>query len=69
MQVNSEKVNEIFFSLIWGIGVAIIFRKVCKNGNCILIKVPKKNIIENKVFLDYDSGKCYKFKKRLLSSC
>ncbi len=61
---SNEKINEIFFSIIWGIGISALFRKVCKNGNCVVIKVPKKNIIEEKIFLDYETGKCYRFEKQ-----
>ena len=61
MILSNEKINEIFFSIIWGIGISALFRKICKNGNCVIIRIPKKNIIEQKVFLDYETGKCYKF--------
>ena len=63
MILSNEKINEIFFSIIWGIGISALFRKICKNGNCVIIRIPKKNIIEQKVFLDYETGKCYKFEK------
>ena len=32
--------------------------------NALLLKYLLKNLIENKVFLDYESGKCYKFVRR-----
>lgn len=64
MKISQEKFNEIFFSFIWGFGLAIMFRKICKNGKCVVIKIPPKNLIENKVFLDYETGKCYKFVRR-----
>jgi hypothetical protein len=67
MILSNEKINEIFFSIIWGIGISVLFRKICKNGNCVIVRIPKKNIIEEKVFLNYDTGKCYRFEKYKIS--
>ena len=63
MNLSNDKINEIFFSVIWGIGISALFRKICKNGSCVTIKIPKKNIIEDKIFIDYKTGKCYRFEK------
>ena len=37
MKISQDKFNEIF-SFIWGFGLAIMFRKICKNGKCVVIK-------------------------------
>ena len=57
MFTNDEKVNKILISIIWGLGIATLFRKVCTN-NCLVVKAPKmKNYIEVK------DNKCYEFVK------
>ena len=45
-----------------GLGLATIFRKVCKDRNCILFKETKKKKIENSIY-KYNN-KCYKFKSK-----
>lgn len=47
-------------SFVIGLGLAALFRKVCKDGNCVIIQGPPLEEIENKVF-KMDS-KCYKYK-------
>jgi hypothetical protein len=36
------------FSIILGIGLASLFRKVCKDKNCIVLKPPPLDEIQNK---------------------
>ena len=37
--MNNIIINLI--SIIWGIGIAFILRDLMKNGECIIIKIPK----------------------------
>ena len=37
--MNRDEINSIIISVIWGLGVASLFRKICKN-KCIVIRVP-----------------------------
>lgn len=46
-------------SLIWGLGLSCLFRKVCKDRNCIVLKAPTPKMIDGKVY-QYD-GTCYQF--------
>lgn len=51
----------ILLSIIWGFGIAILFKRVCQNNECIITKVPpnfneKRNLI-------FDNNKCYKLVK------
>jgi hypothetical protein len=55
--VMSSDFGQILISVILGLGLASFFRKVCKNGRCIVVKGPtledvKKNIykIDNECF-------------------
>ena len=51
MLFDNEKYNKIFFSFIWGLGIAVLFRKVCKNKKCIVIQAPKDFNINNLIYL------------------
>jgi hypothetical protein len=42
--MNSSK-GKIIFSIILGFGIATLFRKVCKDRNCIVFKAPELNNI------------------------
>ena len=32
--------GKIILSIIWGLGLAALFRKVCKGRDCIIINIP-----------------------------
>ena len=61
MLFNNEKYNTIFFSFLWGLGVAVLFRKICKNKKCVVIQAPDNYEIENNVI--QKDNRCYKLKK------
>ena len=46
-------------SLLLGLGLATLFRKVCKDKNCITFHGPMLSEIEGKIYKSGD--KCYKF--------
>lgn len=59
MFFKDEKVNTIIISIIWGLGVATIFRKICTNDKCIVVKAPKmKNYVQK------NDDDCYEFAKQ-----
>jgi len=47
-------------SFVIGLGLAALFRKVCKDGNCVIVQGPPLEEVENKIF-KMDS-KCYRYK-------
>jgi len=52
--------EKFIISIIIGFGLSTLFRKVCKNRNCLIIKGPSINEVEKKV---HNSKKgCYSFK-------
>jgi len=53
-------VGNIILSVIWGLGLAALFRRACKNRNCLVYKAPPLDSMNNKTF-KYD-GKCYNYK-------
>ncbi len=58
--LNFLKNNPGAVSFIIGLGLAALFRKVCKDGNCVIIQGPPLEEVENKIF-KMDS-KCYRYK-------
>jgi serine/threonine-protein kinase RIO1 len=53
-------------SILLGIGLATIFRSVCKGKECSVYMAPALDEIEDKIY-KFD-GKCYKF-ERLSKNC
>ncbi len=55
----TSKEGQILISVILGFGLATIFRKVCKDNNCVVIKGPKIEDVQ-KYYYKMDEG-CYKY--------
>ncbi len=55
-------IGRYIISILLGLGLATLFRKVCKDRNCLVFKAPGIDKIENQIF-EFDD-KCYKFKKK-----
>lgn len=55
----TTKTGSILTSIILGLGLAALFRRACKNGNCVVIKGP--NIEEVKRFYYKVNEECYKY--------
>jgi len=46
-------------SIILGFGLATLFRTVCKDKNCIILKAPPLDEIKDKIYKH--QNKCYKY--------
>ena len=57
------KIGKIFMSVLLGLGLATLFRKVCKNRDCIVFYAPNIEKIKGKIFKFND--KCYTFKEKI----
>jgi len=53
--------GQYIISFILGIGLASLFRKVCKDRSCIVFKAPDFDDVTKNIYA-YDN-KCYTFKK------
>ena len=53
--------GQFIMSVVLGLGLSTLFRKACKERNCIVFKAPAFKEVENKVF--GFRNKCYKFKE------
>ena len=56
-------VGKTIISIILGLGLATLFRKVCKDRDCIVFKAPDVKKIKNQIFKFQD--KCYKFEENI----
>jgi hypothetical protein len=57
--VLSTKAGSIIISIILGLGLAAVFRKACKDNNCIVIKGPKMQEV-NKYYYKINQD-CFKY--------
>jgi hypothetical protein len=55
----NTSLGQTFISILLGIGLATLFRKVCTDKNCIHFNGPIIGDIEDKIFKNGD--KCYKY--------
>ena len=62
MFFDDSKTNNIIVSIIWGIGISTIFRKICTNNNCIVIQSSK--IDDNDKYIYFKNDKCYTLNKQ-----
>ena len=59
MFFKDEKINTYIISIIWGLGVAALFRRICENDKCVVIKAPS-NMIDYK---QEQENECYRFER------
>ncbi len=62
--VNSTR-GRYVFSILLGLGLATLFRKACKDRNCLVFKAPSLKDIKGKVF--GHNNKCYKFEEKTVT--
>ena len=60
MQILNTNTGRITISIIWGLGLALLFfRQTCEGPDCIVLKAPSKDIVNNTYLHD---SRCYQFK-------
>jgi len=60
-----SEAGKYMISIILGLGIATLFRKVCKDRSCLVFKAPSIEKINGQVFKYND--KCYTFKEKATS--
>jgi len=58
--------GRILMSIVLGLGLATLFRQVCKGKNCVVFHSPKISKVKDKIFKHED--KCYTYSLET-SSC
>jgi len=64
--INSD-MGKIFISILLGLGLATLFRTVCKEKNCIRFSGPILSEIDGKIYKHGE--KCYKYETQSSGSC
>jgi hypothetical protein len=54
-----SRVGVIIISVLLGLGVAALFRSVCKDGKCVIVNGPPKEEINNYYYKINEN--CYKY--------
>lgn len=57
--------GRIIFSIIWGFGLASLFKRVCKGRGCIIYRAPPPSDIKGKTFKF--NKRCYQYTPRPIS--
>ena len=57
--------GQMFVSALFGVAIALMFQKVCKDRKCILIKAPEVKEMTSKIY-DFQ-GDCYKYKTQSIA--
>jgi hypothetical protein len=58
--------TKIILGILWGFGLACIFRSACNGRKCIIYKAPKPSDVINSVY-NYNE-KCYKY-NTIMTDC
>lgn len=59
-KLAKNDVGKVLISIILGLGIATLFRKVCNDRDCLVIEGPPIKEVEKHIH-SFD-GKCYKYK-------
>jgi len=59
--INSTR-GKYVLSLLLGLGLATLFRRACKDRDCLVFKAPKMSEVKGKIF-KYDN-KCFKYNEQ-----
>jgi len=60
MNILYSDFGKVIISIVLGLGLATLFRKVCKNRNCMVFKAPSLKKLNDKVYKYND--KCFSYK-------
>lgn len=55
--------GKIMLSILWGLGLSCLFRKVCKDRNCIIYRAPDPDKIMSDIYIV--DNKCYKYNTKI----
>ena len=62
MDIFKSKLSKILLGILWGFGLAVIFRHACLGKNCVILKAPKPSLLKGNIY-GFDD-KCYTYKPK-----
>ena len=60
--------GRILISIVWGLGLAAMFRRVCKDRSCIVYQSPNPDWMKQQILKTKKSNSCYQMTTEL-SEC
>jgi len=60
MNIFKNNLSKIILGILWGFGLAVIFRHACLGKNCVIYKSPVPASIKNNIY-SFDE-KCFQYK-------
>ena len=61
-EIKDSGYAKIICSIVWGLGLASLFKRVCTGRKCIVYRSPPPKDVQGNIY-NYNS-KCYKFSPR-----
>lgn len=61
LSILDTNTGQVAISIVLGLGLAMLFQKVCHDEKCTVYLSPPENKIADRIFTQ--NGKCYKFVK------
>ncbi len=60
--IFDEKWFSILISFLWGFGLALLFKRTCKNSECVIVKVPIQFHQNGRIIHD-KNNRCYQLEQ------
>lgn len=60
--IIKNKMTKILLGILWGFGLAVIFRHACLGKKCVILKAPKPSLLKGNIY-GFDD-KCYTYKPK-----
>jgi len=65
LKTLDTETGQIMLSMILGLGLASLFRRVCTDEKCVIYTPPEANKIDNLIFTQ--NGKCFKYAREIVN--
>lgn len=63
MEILNNNIIIIIISIIWGFGISLLFRKICKSDKCTITKIHPDFLTNGSMIYDGKKNKCYELHK------
>lgn len=64
LEFMKSKTGRILISIIWGLALAMLFRRTCAGNRCMMVSGPPVQQV-SKTTYDFGTDGCYKFSPQL----
>lgn len=63
MNIFKTDTSKMIISILWGLGLATMFQKICNDQKCIIYQAVDPNTIKNNIY--NHNGECIQFEPEL----